>query len=114
MNLLSEYFASRRVSNPAKTASTFVLDNLVYLTEFTNAATTSISSNVQATTTHTVSGVTTTDKLVWFFASDVAAVNRGYPVALSGTAANTVTVVWHGSGSSSTLATGTFYLFKVV
>jgi hypothetical protein len=109
MNILSEYFADRRTD---KNYNSF-FNKLKYLGSFVNTATTSINANVQATSTFTVNGVTISDKLIWYFSSDVAAVNRGYPVALTGTAANTVTVVWHGSGSTSTLATGTFYLFKV-
>lgn len=109
MNILSEYFADRRTD---RNFNSF-FNRLKYLGSFANTATTSISANAQITSAFTVNGVTTSDKLIWYFSSEVAAVNRGYPMALSGTAANTVTVVWHNGSGSGTLATGTFYLFKV-
>jgi hypothetical protein len=109
MNILSEYFANRRTDKNYNS----LLNRLTYLGSFANTATTSIGINAQITSAYTVNGVTTSSKLIWYFSSDVAAVSRGYPMALKATAANTVTVVWHTGSGGGTLATGTFYLFKV-
>lgn len=109
MNILSEYFADRRTD---RNFNSF-FNRLKYVGSFANTAASSIGANAQITSAFTVNGVTTSDKLIWYFSSNVAAVNRGYPMALKGTAVNTVTVVWHNGSGSGTLATGTFYLFKV-